>query len=257
MAFDIPGLTFLKAHENLLIAVVLAVVLFSGVSKVLDYKTNHDQKKLDALTAQLQSAIKDADAAKQEVAAGKAEASLDKATNAQLIAALTAQNAALNAAMAARDKATQGQVNVDLHANIPYLGKRFMSLVPGIDGKDIAVSNDAKHVTIGQDTAQKTVAQLELVPTLQADLKDSKQETKNVQTELKSQQNYTAVLEKLSATQDKMIGMQEKEIALADKTCDARVKVADDKGNKKLTKGLKWGVILGFIGGALSHGLVH
>jgi len=257
MAFDIPGLTFLKAHENLVITVIVAFTLLYGVGKVLDYKTNHDQKKLDVLQGQLIAAQKAADDAKIQVASISASAAADRQANALVQAQQQQQINLLTAAMAARDKATAGQINVDLHAGVPYLTQRLMKLVPALDPKDVAISKDAKSITLGQDSTQKVTGQLEKVPTLEQDLADSKQQTKDVQIQLTSQQNYTAILEKLQAAQANLITLQEKTLALSDKTCDARVKVADDKGNKKFVKGLKWGAILGVVGGIAAHVFIH
>ena len=251
MAFNIPGITFLKDHEKLLVTVVIIVGLLWGTSSVLNQWEKHDQKKLDQLQSQLDDAKKAVAQSNQYVAEVRAQAVADKAASAQMVAAMAAQNASLANAIKNRDAATTHQQQIDLHASIPELGKRLMSLVPEVNPADIKVSPDAKTATIGQDTAGKVVAQLELVPALQQDLKDSQQQTKNVEASLTQVEKYNGTLEKLVAAQDKTIALQQKQIEIADKTCDQRVTVEKDKGRKSFVKGLKIGAILGVIGGGV------
>ena len=139
----------------------------------------YQQNKATQLEAQLQQTQQQAAAALQAAADAKAQvaqvqqaAAQDRATAAAIIQAVTAQNAALNKAMSDRDKQTQQQQQIDLSASIPELGKRFLALVPNLNPADIKVADDQKTVTLGQDTVQKTAAQLELVPQLQQDKKD-------------------------------------------------------------------------------------
>jgi predicted nucleic acid-binding Zn-ribbon protein len=251
MGFTIPGIVFLKEHEKLLITVVIIFGLLWGTSSVLNQWEKHDQKKLDQLQSQLDDAKKQVAQSNQMVAEVRAQANADKAASAQMVAAMAAQNASLANAIKNRDAATTHQQQIDLHASIPELAKRFMSLVPEINPADIKVAPDAKTVTIGQDTAGKTVAQLELVPALQQDLKDSQQQTKNVEASLTQVEKYNTTLEKLVAAQDKTIQLQQKQIEIADKTCDQKVKVEKDKGRKSFLKGLKFGTIIGAVGGGI------
>ncbi len=249
MAFDIPGLTFLKAHENLLITVIVCIALLWGVSKGLSAWQAHDQMQLNQLEKQVADDKTQLVQASQNVAEVKAQATADKAASAQMVAAMAAQNTALNTAIQNRDKQTQTQQQTDLHASIPALSQRFMTLVPGINPADMKVAPDAKTVTIGQDTAEKTVAQLELVPQLTQDNKDLQTEIKNMQGELASVQGYNTVLEGVVAAEDKQVALLEKAATDSDKACDARVEVEKVKGKRSFFRGLKIGVVVGFLGG--------
>jgi len=256
MAFDIPGITFLKQHENLLITLILCAALLWGVGKGLSAWQAHDQMQVNQLEKQVADDKAQLAQANQNVAEVKAQAAADKAASAQMVAAMAAQNAALNTAIQARDKQTQTQQQIDLHASIPALSQRFMALVPGINPADMKVAPDAKTVTIGQDTAEKTVAQLELVPQLQQDNKDLQTEIKNMQGELASLQGYNTTLEGVVAAEDKQVALLEKAAADSDKACDAKVALEKAKGRRSFLRGLKIGVVVGFFGGLFaSHSL--
>lgn len=249
MAFDIPGITFLEKHEKLIIAIVVCATLLYGVSSGLNAWVRHDQTKVDKLQAQVESDKQQVAEAHQQVAQVQAAALADKAASAQEIAAMAAQNATLNANIIARDKATAGQQTVDMHATIPELSQRFASLVPGVDPKDIRIASDSQTVTVGTDTAQKTVAQLELVPQLQSDLKDTQQKVTNLSDEIASLQTYNSALEAEVRTEEKEIGLLEKQLADADKSCQAQVNLEKAKTRRAFLRGFKWGSIFGFIGG--------
>jgi hypothetical protein len=129
-------------------------------------------------------------------------------------------------------------------------------LVPGINPADIRVSENGATAQIGKDTAQKTVAQLELVPSLQADNKDLQQEVKNGQDmlvssekALESQTKLTEAQQTVISTQDKLTSLLQTEIGKADAVCEAKVNVEKTNTKKAYMKGFKWGLITGFIGG--------
>jgi hypothetical protein len=246
---NFPGFTFVKNHEKLVIIIVLCLVGLHFWSTGLNMWERHDQKRVADLAAQDAANKANTAQALQQGAADKAAAALDKAATMQLVATVTAQNAALSAAMLARDKVTQNQQKADLQATLPVLGQRLVVLVPNVNPADIRVAPDQKTVTIGVDTVQKTVAQLELIPGLQADLKDSQQQVVNLTSEITSLQTYNRALETEVATQDRTIALLQKEIAGADKLCKAEVDLEKVKTKKAFMHGLKIGVILGFFGG--------
>lgn len=246
---DFPGVTFLKSHEKLIIVIILVVAGLHFWSMGLNAWEKHDEKQLAGLQAQVNADKAAAAASDQQRLADAQTAAADRASYQQTLAATQAQIAALQAAILARDKATQQQQQTDLHASIPELSARFSSLVPGVNPQDIQISADQKSVTVGTDTAEKTVAQLELVPELQADLKDAQSENTSLQTEIKSLQTYNGALEAEVATDDKEIALLNKELADADKTCQAEVNLEKAKTKKAFMHGLKIGAILGFFGG--------
>ncbi len=242
-----PGFSWVEKHEKLIIVVAICLAGLWGTSKVLGAWEKHDEKQLQIAAAQSAADKAAVAQALQQNATDKAAAAADKAATMQLVQAVTAQNAALNQAMAARDKATQNQQKIDLHATITELSTRFSALVPGVNPQDILISKDGNTVTVGTDTAQKTVTQLEEVPRLQADLKDTQQKVTNLESEIRSMETYTKALETEVATQDKTIALLQKELADDAKTCDARVKVESDKARGAYLKGLKHGTIIGVI----------
>jgi len=136
------------------------------------------------------------------------------------------------------------------------LAQRFQSLVPGLNPADIKVAENGVTAQIGQDTAQKTVAQLELVPSLQADKTDLEQQVKNgqdmlvsSQKALDSQSNLTTAQQKVIDAQDKYNGLLEKQIAQGDAACQAQIKIEKTNTKKAYLKGFKWGLITGFLSG--------
>lgn len=254
---------YVKAHERLLIVVLALVVGVWGVNKGLNIWQDFEQGKLTKLEQQLQQTQQQAAAAQQAAIDAKAQAATiamqatqDRAASAALISALTMENANLQRAMADRAKQTQQQQQHDLNASIPELGKRFVELVPDVNPKDIQVAKDEKSVTIGEDTAQKTVAQLELIPKLQADTVDLQKQIKNgedmlagSQKALDSQVKLTDAQQKIIDAQDKFTGLLQLQIKQADSVCQEKVAIEKTKTKKAFLRGFKWGVITGFIGG--------
>src|SRR5258707_5501493 len=51
---DIPGITFLKQHERLIIALVLATLAFIGYGKYLNYADTRDQRNATAAQQKVQ-----------------------------------------------------------------------------------------------------------------------------------------------------------------------------------------------------------
>lgn len=264
MAFSIAGISnYVKTHERLLIVVLgLAVAGWIG-SKGLDIFQNYEQGKLTKLEQQLQQTQQQAAAAQQAAIDAKSAAAQtaltaaqDKAASAALISALSQQNANLANQIVQRGKQTQQQQQQDLNASIPELGKRFEALVPNVNPADVKIAPDQKSVTIGQDTAQKTVAQLELVPSLQADKKDLEQQVKNgndmlagSQKALESQSKLTDAQAKVIDAQDKFTGLLQTQIKQGDAVCEEKVAIEKTKTKKAFLRGFKWGAITGFIGG--------
>jgi len=244
-----PGFAWIKAHEKLLIVILCLLAGLHFWSKGLDAWEKHDQKQLAGLQQQLDADKTAAAALASQHAQDAAAAAADKASYQQVLSTVQAQNAALVASITARDKATQNQQKVDLTANLGDLSKRFIALVPNVNPADLKDAPDGKSVQVGLDTAQKTVAQLELVPQLQADLKDEQTTITNLNSEIKSLQTYNTALEHEQTTSDKEIAMLNKELADADKTCNEKIAIEQVKTKKAFMHGFKWGAILGFFGG--------
>jgi hypothetical protein len=252
-----PGFTWAKTHEKILIIALCLGVFVHFYSKAASLWVTHEEHNYQAMKAQ-------SDAAKQAQVVAEADrqqailqSAQDHASMQAAITAAQAQNAALLKEMQARDKATQQQQQVDLHATIPELSSRFASLVPNTDPKDIVIAPDQKSVTVGTDTAEKTVAQLELVPTLQADVKTEQQVVKSTESELKATQVYSTTLEHEITIDGKDIDSLNKVIAADDKTCQAQVNVEKAKNKGSFLHGFKWGFITGAITGLVSGHWLH
>lgn len=252
-----PGFTWAKTHEKIIIIALCLGVCVHAYSKAASLWVTHEEHNYQAMKVQ-------SDAAKQAQAQAEADrqqaiaqATQDHASMQQAITVAQAQNAALLKEIQDRDKATQQQQQVDLHASIPQLSSRFSSLVPGVNPQDIKISDDTKTVTVGTDTAEKTVSQLELVPQLQADVKNTQQEVTNTQSELKATQVYVTTLEHETTIDDKVIASDEKVIAANDKTCQAQVDVEKAKNKGSFLHGFKWGFITGAIGGLVTGHWLH
>lgn len=263
MAFFDTASTYIKTHERLLI-VILVVALLGWVSnKGLNIYEGYEQNKLTSLQAQLDGTKQQAAAAQQSAQDAKTaaqvtaqQANQDKAASAAMISALSQQNANLSNQILQRGKQTQQQQAVDLSASIPELGARFKALVPNVNPADVAVAADGKTVTIGQDTAEKTIAQLELVPSLQADNSDLTQQVKNGQDMLSSSQKALGSQSDLTTAQQKVIDAQDKyntlletQLKQSDAVWQEKVDIEKTNTKKAFLKGFKWGAITGFIGG--------
>ena len=270
MAFDIPGITFLEKHEKLLIVIAILVfgvfAFYKGDSMLQKYqegKLTKMEQELAQTKAESAQAKQDAADAKAQVVVQAQAAAQDKAAAAAIISAVTAQNAALNRAMVDRGKQTQQQQQVDLSSNLPELSKRFLALVPLVNPQGITVAPDEKSVTFDKDSAQKTAAQLELVPQLQQDKKDLQTEVDNSQKEVTGLQKALDTESRLADLQDRNLATEEKYAALlqttidqGDKVCQQKIDIEKTKGRKSFLKGVVWGGITGFLGGLfVGHGI--
>jgi hypothetical protein len=228
--------TWLQKHERIIIvALILAVGTF-GLSRYFD-----------------------ATAAKAEARATAAEQALvlQKATDAQnaaTVASVLAQYqamvqadhtliASLAAAAAQRQAAVVQQQHTDATLPAADLANRLKTLGNAPEGS-ISVSGDTLNLL--RPGAVAIVQALETIPALQADLKDT-------QVALGSSQAALAQAGTVITAQTTEITGLKKEIAdqaAADKAEIAAVKAA---GRKNSMKWFLRGVVVGYIGGLLSH----
>jgi hypothetical protein len=214
------------------------------------------EQQLNQTKQQVAAAQQSAQDAKNQVIAATTQANQDRAASAAMITALSAQNANLANQIVQRGKQTQQQQSTDMNSTIPQLTQRFQSLVPGINPADIKVAENGATATIGQDTAQKTVAQLELVPSLQADKTDLEQQVKNGQDMLTSSQkaldsqvNLTETQNKLITAQGQLVTLQQTQLTQSDAACTVKLNIEKANTKKAWFKGFKWGFIGGFVSG--------
>ena len=153
---------FLKVHETLIIAIgTILLVLFLG------------NKWLNNRAA---VAVAQYDAAKQalviQVTANEqlAKQATDQAAQYQkLLAQVTAQNAALVTQINHRDQAVIVQQQALATLPLPQVGARWVQL---LDVPPATVVYTTSGLLVSDDTARKTVQELELVPVLKADNAD-------------------------------------------------------------------------------------
>lgn len=154
------GWAWLRAHERIVLAVlVVTAVLWLG-NRVIDWRANTD--KLAA-----------ANAAQQLDAQKNANAQLAQQVNqvqqqyADLQKAISAQNAAILSAISARDAALTKQQQQDASLSTSDLAARWYQLVPTGN-----LSVTPNGVVADDVIAHATVAQLERLPVLQQNLDD-------------------------------------------------------------------------------------
>jgi hypothetical protein len=264
----IPEVTFLKAHEKLIIVIVLIIGILIGLVKGLDAWYSIEKLKSDQLAQQVVADQKQIAATQLIAAQLQKSAVQDKATLTATVQAVTTQNArisAQNASLAAQNvaltKSTAVQQAKDATLTLPQLGSRITQLVPGVNPKDFTVSADGKDAAVGVDTAQKVVSQLELVPDLQAQNANLTTENTGLTSELASEEKlsaeqtaYEAILEKEVAAQTTVIADQQKKIDDAQKLCNQQIATEKTNSKKKFVSGLKWGAGIGLgIAIAVAH----
>jgi hypothetical protein len=255
--------SYVKTHERLLIVIIIVALLGWGTNKGLNIYGGSEQSKVTSLQTQLDGTKQQAAAAQQSATDAKtaaqvtaAQANQDKVASVAVITALSQQNASLSNQIIQRGQQTQKQQTTDLNATIPELSTRFKSLVPNVIPTDVVVAADGKTVNIGQDTAEKSIAQLELVPSLQADNSALTTQVKNGQTELDSLQKTLDSQSSLTDAQAKVIAAQDSYATLlateqkqSDAVWQGKLDVEKTNTKKAYLKGFKWGAITGFIGG--------
>lgn len=98
-----------------------------------------------------------------------------------MVTSLTQQNSQLAAAVSTRTVVLQQQQTVDKTLPLPDLGNRWSTLAALKPG-DLTATQDG--ITVNDEGARETVAQLEQVPVLTANLKDTQTQVENGQAEL-------------------------------------------------------------------------
>jgi hypothetical protein len=216
--------TFLKAHEKLIIVALSGFLIFHIGDGALNAWIHHDdtQAKIAATTVKTDTT--------QTVALQTQVTTLQKQ--------VAATNAALIAAINARNTATQAQQTIDQTLPLPALALRWEQLAQ-LQPADIktTATND---LLITESASRATVVLLEDVPTLQANLKSDQTIIDNdvliisKQSDLITQLNKDLVDEKASHIAD--------------------VKLEQAKGKRSFWRGFKIGAVVGFISGAwLGH----
>lgn len=227
----VPGVvsTFLKAHETLIITIVLGVIVFFGYSKVISYLSSHDalvnSKTQVTLQAQIDANKQSADTTAQVVLQYK-----------DLVEKLIASNTQIAAAQQQRAQITQQQQVVDKTLPPPELAARWNTLLKMPTG--IAPSTGGYTAT--PDAAVATVTQLELVPQLQADLAGQQLLTSNGLQQI----NGLTSISNVQTTEIAGLGTQ---IQDQTKACIAQVASVKAASRKSKLHWFEFGFITGFV----------
>jgi hypothetical protein len=224
-----PISTYLKAHERLLIVLVLIVLSWFTFGKIQDVIAAHDHANLQQ--AQVVAAVQQEknDALAKQVAQQAAEykALADK---------VNAQNAALEQANVNLANALIKQQRTDASLLPSELANRWTVLVP--QAKPVVTPTG---IAVDTPSAVATVQALEETPALRAQLNNERTQLENAQKLIVDEGTQIATLNTLVTGKDAL---------LADdaKVCSAQIKVVKDAAAKSKRHWFYAGMVIGFIG---------
>ena len=233
--------SWIQRHERILI---VAMVLLAGSwlgNKYLSGRIQAAENKLAVATQQL--------ADQQALNKQQLQASADAAKETQQATTIyqatidtpSRQNAALASAVASRNVQLQQQHAVDANLTLPDLAVRWKNLSSLSDSE---ISASAAGVTLSDSGARKTVAQLEELPIVKANLVDETKTAENTQTELTSANGVIAKQGDQIVALNTQIGGLNQEIKKSDQQHKDAIALINDKQRKGK---IKW-----FIGGVVS-----
>ena len=223
--------SWLKQHERLVcLALILAFGCF-GVNKYFDHESTVKQAQATA-AAQVSAA----DHANSLALAS--QSAQIAAQYASLVQTLSAENASLNASMAQRQASQKTQVNVD--TNLPMVGvsARWSVLLPTVTPSAPLTGG----ISLTETQAHDTLAYMEQVPVLQADLQDETKVAANYLQEVQKSDLLNADLN------SQILGLKKENTDLVAKDV-ADVKAAKAEGKKNSVKWFKRGFGIGFLAG--------
>jgi hypothetical protein len=230
-------ITWFKAHERLFIILVGAYLVFHFYGDVLNTYTDHDKRKIASDQAVAIDAHNKSLADSQEheqLIQQLADLKLQQAT-------LSAQ---LQASMAQRAKDTNAQKKTNDNSTSSEVAARTADILR-VSQQEIVSTTDGSTIAFTASAAHTNVNALEGGAQAEADVTDLNKQL--------------AVCTAVSAKQDETIAQDQKNLTdekashAADVALEqGKTKLAVDNGKKKFHKGLKWGAILGFIGGVVT-----
>ena len=224
-AFLQHWITFVKAHEKLLVAALAGFLVFHISSKGIDAWVTREQLK--------------ANSAAQVVKVDTSATDGLKAQIAQLQTTVETQNAALNAKISQTQTETKKQQQTDATLPLTDLGSRI-ALLAQLQPQEVTTT--PTQVTLSQPAAVSVAQQLELVPALQ--------------TEVASLNTIAANDNAIIGKQGDLITQLNKDVTDAKAQDVADVKQLKAQNKKSFLRGLKIGAIGGFIAGVfVGHGL--
>lgn len=229
------ALTWLQKHERI---VIVFLVLLAGTwlgQKYLDVRANRDKQAATVAVQQLN------DQKSQNAQLSTQVAQLN-AQYTTLNAQLSAQNAQLIASMSNRVVVLHDQQQTDKALPLPDLGNRWADLAK-IAPTDI--SETTAGITVDDAGARSTVSQLEQVPVLAENLKDTQEIAANSQKELDSANTL------IDGLHSQVSGLNT-EITDGQKACTAEIASTNATANKSKSKWFKIGLGIGFVAGLLT-----
>ena len=218
--------TFIRAHEKLIIVALSGFLIFHIGDKAFDAWIHHDDvnAKIAASTVKTDNT--------QTVALQTQVTTLQKQ--------VAATNAALIVAIKARNTQTQAQQTIDQTLPLPALAARWETLAQ-LQPSDIKTTSTS-DLLISESASRATVQLLEDVPTLQANLKADQAIIDNDVLIMSKQSDLIVQLNK-DLTDEKTSHV-------------ADVKLEQAKGKRSFWRGFKIGAVVGFIGGVwLGHAI--
>lgn len=224
-AFLQHWITFVKAHEKLLVAALAGFLVFHISSKGIDAWVTREQLKANSAAQVVQVDTSVTDGLKAQIA--------------QLQTTVETQNAALNAKISQTQTATKKQQQTDATLPLTDLGSRI-ALLAQLQPQEVTTT--PTQVTLSQPAAVSVAQQLELVPALQ--------------TEVASLNTIAANDNAIIGKQGDLITQLNKDVTDAKAQDVADVKQLKAQNKKSFLRGLKIGAIGGFIAGVfVGHGL--
>lgn len=220
---------YIKHHETLLIVAAAALLLWFGSGKILDWKTQHDEKVYNAKNVALQAAA-DNSAAQAKANAELAAAYKDIADKTQ------AANAQLSSANAQLSDSLRNQKSKDATLAPPELASRIETLASLPPASVVPQPGDTFQLT--QPAAVVIAQELENVPVLTQQLANTEQQRDNLNTQLTAQ---TGVVDGLH----KEIDGLHTQIDAGNVAHQAEIKVIKDQAAKSKRK---W-FIIGYVAG--------
>jgi hypothetical protein len=222
--------TFLITHERLIIVLSLALLLFHGYLKTIDYLKSRDQVVANKTQAVLQAQVE----ANKQAFDNTQQAVLQYK---DLVDKLMASNAQIASAQAQRAQVTQKQQTTDKMLPPPELAARWNTLLKMPTGVAPAAGNT---YAVTQDAAVQTVVELETVPSLQADLAGEQILVSNGQKQIDG-------LSTVNAAQITEIAGLGAQIQDQDKACTAQINLVKAQSRKSKIHWFEAGFVVGFV----------
>jgi hypothetical protein len=226
--------SFLIDHERLLLALIVAVVIYIGYVKVTNVIADHDAAQLK------QAQVVTAQQATQNAALAQ-QVQVDKAQLQALTDKLTQQNQQLTNANVALATALSRQQHTDATLPPTELAQRWAQLTPNMPAGGVTV-NSQNAMTVTQAGAVATTQQLEKVPALTQELANETQQKQN------DDQLLAASTKNIFDLTGQVTGLN-KQIVDNNQVCQDQIKVVKDAARKSKRR---W-FIIGYVAGFLSR----